>query len=102
MGEEAEKDEEMEVEEVSESTMGSATQSVCPTMVNSTLNTTKDESADEASDDEEQGAVITKIINRVATKEFPLILPSQQNAVKISDAENIVELDEEEEANLQR
>ena len=76
MGDESDKDEEI----------GSATQSVCPTMMSNTLNTTKDESADEASDDEEQGDeeqgdVITKIINRVAMKEFTLVLPSQQNSV---------------------
>ena len=89
MGEEGEKDEEMDVEEVSESTIGSATQSISPT-VNNTSNTAKEETADETSDDEAQGAVIDNIIDRVANKEFPLALPSQQKTLKTSDAENIV------------
>ena len=90
MGEEGEKDDEMDVEEVSESTIGSATQSISPTIVNNTFNTAKEETADETSDDEAQGAVIDNIIDRVANKEFPLALPSQQKASKTSDAENII------------
>ena len=45
MGEESEKEEEMDVEEVSESTIGSATQSISPTIVNNTSNTAKEESS---------------------------------------------------------
>ena len=80
----------MDVEEVSESTIGSATQSISPTIVNNTSKTAKEETADETSDDEAQGAVIDNIINRVANKEFPLALPSQQKTLETSDAENIV------------
>ena len=45
MGEESEKKEEMDVEEVSESTIGSAMQSISPTIVNNTSNTAKEESS---------------------------------------------------------
>ena len=45
MGEESEKEEEMDVEEVSESTIGSARQSISPTIVNNTSNTAKEESS---------------------------------------------------------
>ena len=82
MGEEGEKEEEMDVEEVSESTIGFATQSISPTIVNNTSNTAKEETADETSDDEAQGAVIDNIIDRVANKEVPLALPSQQKTKK--------------------